>query len=66
MYVLSGSRHEQPVTAARIAQLVPDAGRRTIFVCGPEDLITSVRTAADGLGIPADRVHAESFAFLPA
>lgn len=65
VYVLSGSRHEQPVTAARIAQLVPDAGRRTVFVCGPEDLLASVRTAADGLGIPADRVHAESFAFLP-
>ena len=35
-------------------------------MCGPEDLITSVRAAAAGLGIPEDRVHAESFAFLPA
>ena len=66
VYVLSGHRHEQPITAARIRELVPDAARRTIFMCGPEDLITSVRAAADGLGIPQDRVHAESFSFLPA
>ena len=66
VYVLSGHRHEQPITAARIRELVPDAARRTIFMCGPEDLITSVRAAADGLGIPPDRVHAESFSFLPA
>ena len=66
VYVLSGHRHEQPITADRIRQLVPDAGRRTIFMCGPEELIAAVRVAADDLGIPAERVHAESFAFLPA
>ncbi len=66
VYVLSGNRHEQPLDAARIRQLVPDVANRTIFMCGPEDLITSVRTAAARLGIPDDRVHAESFSLLPA
>ncbi len=66
VYVLSGRRHEQPITAERIRRLVPDARHRTIFMCGPEDLITSVRGVAEQLGIPEDRVHAESFSFLPA
>ncbi len=66
VYVLSGRRNEQPLDAARLRELVPDVTRRTIFLCGPEDLITSVREAADDLGIPQDRVHAESFSFLPA
>jgi ferredoxin-NADP reductase len=64
--ILAGSRHEQPMTARRLRQLVPDVAHRTLFVCGPGDLVEGVRRAGTDLGIDPDRIHAESFAFLPA
>jgi predicted ferric reductase len=63
--LLPGNRREQPLDAKRLLQLVPDIRRRTIFVCGPEALVDTIRREADRLGVDPDRVHAESFAFLP-
>jgi predicted ferric reductase len=63
--LLAGNRRQQPLDAKRLLSLVPDIRRRTIFVCGPEALVDTVRREADRLGVPPERVHAESFAFLP-
>jgi ferredoxin-NADP reductase len=63
--LLAGNRHEQPLDARRLHQLVPDIKTRTVFVCGPEALVHTVRREAERLGVPPDRIHAESFAFLP-
>lgn len=65
VHLLTGSRAQQPVTAPRLRELVPDVAERTVFVCGPEHLVDAVRMACEDLRIPDERVHAESFAFLP-
>jgi ferredoxin-NADP reductase len=64
--LLAGDRRQQPLDARRLHTLVPDIRQRTIFVCGPQALVSTIRREAERLGVPADRVHAESFAFLPA
>ena len=64
--LLAGDRRQQPLDARRLHTLVPDIRQRTIFVCGPQALVSTIRREAERLGVPPDRVHAESFAFLPA
>jgi len=63
--LLAGDRRQQPLDANRLHTLVPDIRHRTIFVCGPQALVGAIRREAGRLGIPEERVHAESFAFLP-
>ena len=62
---LVGSRREHPVDARTLAQMVPQVSRRDWYVCGPQPLVNAVRTAAEVLGVPKERVHHEEFAFLP-
>lgn len=62
---LVGSRREHPVDARTLAQMVPQVSRRDWYVCGPQPLVNAVRTAAEVLGVPDERVHHEEFAFLP-
>jgi ring-1,2-phenylacetyl-CoA epoxidase subunit PaaE len=49
----------------RLAELVAlgvlDADAHAFFLCGPEDLVASTRTALQRAGVPADRVHVELF-----
>ena len=46
----------------RIARLVPDAAARTVFLCGPPPMMTAVRRALLGLGVPRERIFYERFA----
>jgi len=46
-----------------IATLVPDAARRDVYVCGPPGMTDAVRQTLVRLGVPAERVHTERFAF---
>ena len=67
VYVLSGHRHEQPITADAHPPAGP--GRRPahdlhVRAGGPDHMPSGPRRTTSG--IPQDRVHAESFAFLPA
>lgn len=62
---LVGSRREHPIDARTLAQMVPQVSRRDWYVCGPAPLVNAVRTAAEVLGVPAQRIHHEEFAFLP-
>ena len=63
--LLVGSRTDDGVRAASgpdLLALVPDAGRREWFVCGPEGYMADVRRAARQVGVPRSRFHAERFA----
>ncbi|MFI7588224.1 ferric reductase-like transmembrane domain-containing protein [Spongisporangium articulatum] len=52
------------VDAALLASLIRTRRRRIgleVHVCGPDGMVTAVRGAAEQLGVPAARVHAEQF-----
>ncbi|WP_046468863.1 1,2-phenylacetyl-CoA epoxidase subunit PaaE [Allosalinactinospora lopnorensis] len=68
--VLSRESTEAPVCSGRIdaakldvlfSALVPPAGVDQWYLCGPFDLVQTVRTALAERGVPADRVHFELF-----
>ena len=40
---------------------VPDIADRDVYVCGPQGWAQDVRAATRALGVPAERLHAESF-----
>lgn len=46
-----------------LAALVPDAWRRDVYVCGPPGMTEAVRRTLAQLGVPAEQVHTERFAF---
>ncbi|MBI5744691.1 MAG: ferredoxin reductase family protein [Elusimicrobia bacterium] len=47
--------------AACIKRLVPDVAERDAFLCGPPPMMSALRTALLGLGVPAKRIHYEQF-----
>jgi predicted ferric reductase len=60
---LPGSRHDWPLDARALRALVGDVRRRDAYVCGPEAFTTSLTGALEKTGVPAGRIHFESFAF---
>lgn len=53
-----------PVLGPRhLATLVPDARRRDVYVCGPPGMTDAVCRTLTQLGVPAEQVHTERFAF---
>jgi predicted ferric reductase len=63
VHYLVGSRHDHPMTAEYIKTFVPQFADAEIYICGPEPLVTAVKKAAEGAGVPKDRFHDEAFAF---
>ena len=63
LHVLVGSRHRVRVDSRLLRDLVPDVSKRDVYVCGPEGFTDRVVDAARRLGVRADRIHSESFAF---
>jgi predicted ferric reductase len=63
LHVLVGSRHRVRLDSRLFGGLVPDIGTRDVYVCGPEGFTDRVVGAARRLGVGADRIHSESFAF---
>jgi ferredoxin-NADP reductase len=49
----------------RLARLVPDAGARTAFLCGPAGFMQAMRRHLLELGIPAGRIFEEAFGAVP-
>jgi predicted ferric reductase len=47
----------------RLQRLVPDLRHYDVFVCGPEGMMTAVKTALRHSGVPRRRIHNESFTF---
>ncbi len=60
---LVGTRHQFPLDARWLVWLVPWIAGADVYVCGPEDMEAAVVAAAHTIGIPAARIHTESFAW---
>jgi predicted ferric reductase len=60
---LPGSRRDVPLDASSLRALVPDVRRRDAYVCGPEAFTASLAGSLERAGVPATRIHFESFAF---
>ena len=55
----AGTGPADDVTA--LTYWVPDIAERDVFVCGPEPWADDVRRTTAAAGLPADRLHVESF-----
>jgi ferredoxin-NADP reductase/DMSO/TMAO reductase YedYZ heme-binding membrane subunit len=60
---LPGSRHDVSLDARALRALVGDVRRRDSYVCGPKAFTDSLTGSLRAAGVPADRIHFESFAF---
>ncbi len=63
VHKLVGSRAVHPMSPQQLRKLVPHIGTSEIFLCGPDGLVTEIKKSIEALGIPADRLHDEAFAF---
>lgn len=63
LFELPGSRHAWPLDANAVRGLVGDVRGRDAYVCGPEAFTASLADALQQAGVPAARIHFESFAF---
>jgi predicted ferric reductase len=48
---------------AALRHLVPDVAERDVFLCGGNAWMDAAQAAARGAGVPAERIHAERFAY---
>ena len=55
-----GSGH---LSAAQLAQLVPDLPAHDVYLCGPEPMMAATRAALIAAGVPRRHIHLESFSF---
>jgi len=63
LHELVGPREEVRLDAAALRALAPDLAARDVFVCGPDGFTAALEAAARAAGVPAARIHHESFAF---
>jgi predicted ferric reductase len=63
LHMVVGPVDDRLLSAAHLAELVPDVRERDVFVCGPPGLTDAVLTTLRALDVPADQCHAERFAF---
>jgi predicted ferric reductase len=56
--------HPHPLGSKFLRTTVPDLRERDIFICGPPEMLHDVAESLAELGIPADQIHRERFAFL--
>ncbi|BAU87455.1 oxidoreductase [Streptomyces laurentii] len=52
-----------PLDARTLHDLVPDLARRACYLCGPPGWTAAAEAALRAAGVPARRIHHESFAF---
>jgi predicted ferric reductase len=60
---LPGPRHHVPLDARSLRALVGDVRHRDAYVCGPEAFTDALARSLADVGVPAARIHFESFAF---
>jgi predicted ferric reductase len=51
------------LTAERLAVETPDLESADVLICGPPEMIVSLRSQLRAGGVPAERIHAEEFSF---
>ncbi|GAC1326609.1 MAG: ferredoxin reductase family protein [Mycobacteriales bacterium] len=54
---------DDPLTASRLAGLVPGLPEHDVFVCGPAGMTATACAALRAAGVPAGSIHSEQFAF---
>jgi predicted ferric reductase len=52
-----------PLEISGIRRLVPDVAERDVYICGPIGMIDILRRRLRTMGVPAEQIHAERFAF---
>jgi len=57
------NEHAHLDDADALRRLVPDIAHHDVYVCGPMEWMTAARSATLRAGVPAGRVHHESFAW---
>ncbi|MDX6331713.1 MAG: hypothetical protein QOI83_4096, partial [Streptomycetaceae bacterium] len=50
-----------PITAAGLREVLPDIDRHDVYLCGPPGMAESSYDALRAAGVPASRIHHESF-----
>ena len=60
---LVGSRDQVRLDAEALGGLVPDLGRREVYLCGPDALAHRLASELVRAGVPEPRIHFESFSF---
>jgi predicted ferric reductase len=62
MYAVNSPDGERPdISAENLQRKIPDIERHDVFMCGPAGFAQSVYEALRGAGVPARRIHHESF-----
>ena len=65
VHYLVGTRAEigEPLQTRTLLGLLPDLREHDVYLCGPAGLVATAREALDTAGVPARRIHHESFEF---
>ncbi|WP_338678163.1 ferredoxin reductase family protein [Streptomyces sp. SCSIO 30461] len=62
MYAVNGPDGERPeITTERLQQVLPDIDEHDVYLCGPPGLAEESYSALRAAGVPARRIHHESF-----
>jgi predicted ferric reductase len=56
-------RRGDPLAPGPLRRLVPDLGQRSVYVCGPAGMTTTVLASLRRLGVPPGHIHTEEFSF---
>jgi predicted ferric reductase len=63
LFELVGSREQVRLDADALRELVPDVRHRDVYLCGPDALARHLAAELERAGVPARRIHFESFTF---
>lgn len=68
LHVLTGpstmvGQHGPVLSRRHIFAMVPDVRQRDVYLCGPPGMTDAVRRTLTQLGVPAEQLHTERFAF---
>jgi predicted ferric reductase len=58
-----GARDRVRITAPTLRKALPDVHQRDVFICGPAAFTAAVAAECSRAGVPAARIHVESFVF---
>ncbi len=63
VHYIIGSRAEASLDVRTLRHYVPHIKHTDVFLCGPGPVVEQAKASAEALGVPADRIHDEAFAY---
>ncbi len=63
LHEIVGPRHEAPLDANTLRDLLPDVAQSDVYVCGPTGFTSQIALALSKLRVDPDRIHLEEFSF---